>query len=235
MSIESDLIASLVRGYHFNEGSGINATNFATGGGYPATLTASDIWVPGILGASVIKGDGGASGGYATASDSNLPMGTDPCSLVCWWKSTFSGPYAAVILYGPDGTAYQCRGLTIGDAYSSGGAWVSSYSGDVPYPGGPYNDGDKHFMVGTFNGVTLGISVDNGAFTYGVVDTYTTPSELKIAHLNSVGNTPATVDEVLIFNRVITASEVSYLWNGGNGRELTSGKIRFPLPCRLPL
>jgi len=235
MSIASDLIASLVRGYHFNEGSGINATNFATGGGYPATLTASDIWVaPGKLGAAAIQGDGGAGGGNVVASDSNLPLGTDPSSIAVWFKCTTDNIFWTICGYGTQ-DLYQYRGFAIGYIYGSPGqVWASNWGTDSIALGSGYNDGNWHLAVGLYTDTYVAISLDNADFVSLVGPTNTPTGELSICK-GPFGVEPVTVDEMLVFNRVITQDEVAYLWNGGAGRELTSGKTRFPLPCRLPL
>lgn len=101
------------------------------------------------------------------------------------------------------------------------------------------NDGNFHHIVATYNGSNdasgMKLYVDNVDVTIlGGSATMTgsiiTPTDLQISGRN--GNTipfDGILDEVVIYDREITAAEISFRWNGGSGTQILPGSTTsFP-------
>jgi hypothetical protein len=100
-----------------------------------------------------------------------------------------------------------------------------------------YNDGNWYFTVGTFNGNTLSIYVDGQLKASAAAD-YTTGNGINIRigadYYLSFFN--GLIDEVMIFDRALSQSEVTLLYGEAacqqNIPETERGHEYFPQPCK---
>lgn len=98
--------------------------------------------------------------------------------------------------------------------------------------GGNLNVNNWHHIVGTYNGTTItafanGYSV--GTFTYSTAIASNAVGITLGARANFPGAEsffPLRLDDIRIFHQALDASDVSYLWNSGNGRGRVANQRR---------
>lgn len=114
---------------------------------------------------------------------------------------------------------------TLGDAYSFG---VNISNTQLTATSGGFEDLDWHFVVGRYNGSDVIITVD-GVHTVGSTtlagSLFASDDAINVGG-DKRGDEPqgfnGTIDELIIFNRSLTDSEVEELWN--------IGKLRYTTP-----
>ena len=172
----------------------------------------------------------GNSSTYVDFGDNSAWHLTNKGSISCWFKTTAntSGKYVALAGNGPFGGSGNSGssdgfGLLMDEGagqiqlkINNGGSFdhvTSSESG--------LNDGAWHLAVGTFNGTTVKLYVD-GSLAASTSQTITMATWENFIIGNdyeglSYAGFPGTIDEVDVWNRALSESEVSQLWNSGNG------------------
>jgi hypothetical protein len=114
---------------------------------------------------------------------------------------------------------------------------------------GTYNDDQYHHVVLTYNGNSqdtgMNIYVDNvldrtvfvaGTLTGSIINSFNMQVSGRDGNNNCILDT-TTIDEVVIYNRELTAAEVAFRWNNGNGtQELPGPGVSFPTdnPSSIP-
>ncbi|MCA9190064.1 MAG: LamG-like jellyroll fold domain-containing protein [Pirellulaceae bacterium] len=161
------------------------------------------------------------------------PAGNGHVSISAWFRvDGFSKDWQALISKG-EGSNFRIA--------RRGGSNVMSYAGgvgDIPdndTTGPNVNDGQLHHVVAiTENGVSTRLWVDGGlVFTGGApaLDTTGGSQPLYIGEnpqaLNRTWN--GLVDDVGIWNRVLTDTEIASLWNLGNGASIGSFLTNAPV------
>lgn len=126
-------------------------------------------------------------------------------------ESNVSTSNGAVFAYNPS-LSGSTRNLRV---YHNNGSWVSSNN-----LGTTLNDGNWHHVVAAWDGVTMtfyvdGVAVGGGTYT----TTITNAGHFDIGH----GRATATwwnggIDEVGLWERCLTATEVASLYNSGSGK-----------------
>jgi hypothetical protein len=93
----------------------------------------------------------------------------------------------------------------VGVGYGAGGGFFSGFS---------INDGLWHNVLATFDGTTTTLYVDNNIVGTNNATLNTIPTTLKFMRFQ-VNNTD--IDEVGFWNRVLTPTEITTLYNAGAG------------------
>jgi hypothetical protein len=166
--------------------------------------------------------------------DSTSLNPTGPFSIAAWYKPvpfvgtgfdvvvgkqplTFAPPYYQMQL-GVSGSLYPTLPSSAGFSTSNGNAFNQAST-----PANALIPGDWNFLVGTSDGSTLRIYV-NGVLQAsqpisGPITTYSTP--LRFGRFEGLPNhLPGTIDEVRMYGRALSPSEVSYLFTHQDGRPI---------------
>jgi pimeloyl-ACP methyl ester carboxylesterase len=150
---------------------------------------------------------------------------TSAISIAGWFRSTdTSGSHDFIVdINNSGGTA------RIGVQLDSGKVIVSSYNGSanpVIYSSvNTYEDGNWHFFVVTANGSNLTLQIDNGiqqSASAGQNSWGGNANRISNLYADSQGFN-GDIDEVGIWNKVLSSQEITDLYNSGNGQTLVDG------------
>lgn len=191
--------------WHLDERTGITAIDFSknknTGTLYGPTH------VPGPIDYA-LKFDG--LDDYVICPDANLPFGVSPRTLSFWFKRGYADPtidYEFIVSYGSSGEAH-----TFGAAFyiattdlSFFGWGVSDFDTGFDIP-----DTNWHFIVITFDGITVRTYMDGiaGNTDTPALNTLSSGQLIVADRVDLAGyNSPGCVDEVRVYNRVLTSQD----------------------------
>lgn len=159
------------------------------------------------------------TGDWVTCSQLAL-AGTNQISVQAWFKAA-AGVFDSIKSITSTGEIYVVQG-----GYpSAGNGRFAINNGTTWYEAPIYNsarldDGNWHHMIGTYNGATIRLYVDGTEVGTGNARTgnLRTDGPTHIA-ADASDNIPfpGLVDEVAIWDRVLSPTEVSTLYNSGNG------------------
>ena len=207
------LRSGLARAFALN-GNSTELINALNGTDTSMTYSAGDGIVP--------QGGAFSGSGYITAADTALPSGNSACSISCWAKYSVQGGNTYGLVGWGDLTSQASQHWLLYMDESDGkirvdiggaGATSSSTSGA--------GTGAFHHLLITYNGTTLSYYLDGGA--NGTSTMQATPavvlSGLKLGNADHGGgvNFKGSIDEIYIWNRVLTAQEIADLYNAGAG------------------
>ena len=167
---------------------------------------------------------------YVSIAHNSLFNFTDSVTIAAFVKLSYNGssqeivsmPYATDV-FGAPFYSYSLHVLNSTETEGSVRFWLNTSEGYRTSGTTTLTYDDWHFVVGTYDGSTVRISVDDGKYsketTYGTVGTivnYTNP--LFIGKVGSdtqflKGN----VDSVILLDTVLTKAQESSLYNNGNG------------------
>lgn len=203
----SPLLTGLVSYYplegNANDSLGIN-------NGTPTNITFS------IANGKILQGGGflGTTSSTILTPKNGFPVGAGTRTYVSWIK-TSSSSLQVFYLYGDTTTASTAFAFLIN---TSGQLGIGTGGGVDFFTSTVVNDGNWHFIVSTYDGTTLKIFIDN-------VNQLSSPATLN----TSGGSTTfqfswtlgapfsGSMDEVGLWNRVLTTPEITQLWNDGAG------------------
>lgn len=165
---------------------------------------------------SYSSGDGkigqgaGATNGLITNSSSDFNM--NPASLSCWVKSSNFGASYRVLVKGGDIYSLFAKDNVL-ISYDWGAATDRSTGVNIA-------DGNWHFIAVTFNsGVTNGSKIYiDGSLSLTFTCTASSYIALKMFS-DGVGsqNASGSIDEVGVWGRILSATDITNLYNGGAG------------------
>lgn len=198
--------SGLVAEYRFDG----NANNTLGGGGNGtvvggATLTDDRHGAPDASYAFVA-----ASKQYITMSSlSTLPVGAAPRTVSLWYRGSNSSPYQALVNWGTDSSS-QRFGLSLG---STGKLFFTAQSNDV---GSTFTatDGGWHHLAATYNGVQVVLYADGEELGSDLKKLNTAPGALWVGRKVGSNNgeyANGAIDDIRIYNRALTASEIEAL------------------------
>lgn len=140
-------------------------------------------------------------------------------SVSCWFKMNAVGTSNASIIYNKE---------NVYEASAGGGYFTYAWSPDWNWRGGTtfsVSVGTWYHAVVTYDGYYQRV-YKNGTEVYSAALTGAMVSNSEAFRIGArggnstaVGFANADIDEVLIFKKALTPSEVTYLYNSGNGRE----------------
>jgi len=203
----SDGGSGLVGYWKFDDENGIVAVD-SSGTGNNGTLINGPAWTTGKVGGA-LSFDGVDD--YVDASDTNLPIGNSSATLSAWIKTTQTGE----IYYLGWGTRSYFSEIVLGMLNNN--LTVESFGGSDE-GNAVINDGNWHHVVGVWNGGS-----DVVEYVDGVEQTLTSwlgsiniisSGHLNIGRLiNSGYYFNGAIDEVRVYNRALSAAEVSAIFN----------------------
>lgn len=224
-----------LRYYRLGESSGTTATD-AMASGNNGTYTAS----PTLAQSGAISGDSDtavlfASGSsqYVTANATSLPTGAASWTIACWLKVAGSpGSTQTVMSFGLNSTSHGAPQFTIDSSRRiqlSDATTSTAVSAAI-------STGVFHHLVGTYDGSTLKFFLDGvaGATAAATVaipgsGTFTTIGATALASPSQFLS--GTVDEVVIYDSVLSATRITTLYQIGtatfSGGSLTTDKAYY--------
>jgi len=170
---------------------------------------------------------------YGTAGDVLGFEYNQPFSISFWFKATDAEAYPVSKLLGP--TTYRGWGVALSTGKlgfslvnDNGGGVMSQIITDATF-----NGGNWHHVVCTYTAATPGDAADMDIFVDGedvptsvLLNTLGSNTMVSAAPLNVAGRTDGSVlldgsvDEVAVYDKALSAAEVSWIYNAGNTRDL---------------
>ncbi len=202
-----------------------SAANDLTAGGSPGNTTGKIGNAVSLVLAS--------SQALTVASNSSLQMGSGVrCTIAFWVNFTTVATNQAILNKQNGGPVDEYRvilGITVIGGTQPGFQFgVSSagttYNANVSATNfGVISSGTWYFVVCQYDGTNISISVNNGTpnTTAFSADIFSGAAQFNIGKSNlAVQNfVNGIIDAVGIWKRVLNADEITYLYNGGNGRQ----------------
>ena len=229
---QAALTDNILSYWKFDENTGTTAAD-ATGDGYTATLHAGAGWGSPFLGVSSLSLVS-ASSQYASFSSVNI---TSNFTFSAWFKTSYSGAQQAIASDSGAANSLQMKVQTTGALqffYNISGSNVTINSSGVSTA----NNGSWHNILVTcvnhgactlyFDGTNVGSASIAGsglttAVTFGVI------GELSAGatYFNGL------IDEVGIWNRALSSTEITQLYNSGAGLQYPfATAVATPAPAR---
>jgi hypothetical protein len=212
-----------------NESSGTNAAD-SSGNGRNGTLInmESSDWVPGKL-HNCLLFDGVNE--YVDCGNIAGFERTQPFSLECWFQTSAINIY----LMSKFTTALVGYAITINASGQINFSLYSTLNNIQRITTGVYNNGAFHHVIVTYDGSSnvsgMKIYVDNVLVSTTTVGTAITGTLINATNFR-IGTREGVaypmnglLDEIVIYDRVITVSEVAIRWNSGAGTESTGYDI----------
>jgi hypothetical protein len=232
----------LVGRWHLNEGSGTIAADSA-GHENNGTVMGSAQWVPGAFG-SALSFDGSMARVLVVNTVSLEPASA--VSVSAWVNHAGSpGRYRYILAKGATGCVAASYALYSGprgglDFYVSdnrGTSFVLS-----PDAGTQVWDGNRHLVVGTFDGSVLRLFVDGNEVGSGTPHTRPIGYNLTDSNDLFIGDYPGctvhafigVIDEVMVWSRALSRAEVSVVTTQAAQRPEAVG-VQTPVPSDQPV
>lgn len=163
------------------------------------------------------------NGSSAKLTNTSSGLGTASTLTVSMWANFTSTQQGVMLIVdnGSDNAQIQIKANDNAGAGSAGyfnlSTWNGSTSKNVSF-NGSYNDGLWKHVVFQLNGATMTIIVDNTTVASGDSGNFAVGlSTIKLGSaLSDVQWYNGSIDEVGIWNRVLSASEIDELYNFGN-------------------
>jgi len=206
----------LVGYWSLNDGSGSSVTD-SSGNGMTGDFLSSPVWVVGKFG-EALSFDG-SDDGFVVNLDSNGP--NEEISFGAWFQTTPDGTQNVMIQGADSSTAgdyyyrLEVNGSTLRGAVGSGAGWggfISSDSGTIDY--GEWHHGflthndstdtTKLYLDGELVNETNSNTIDMGAAPYLLVGKFNQSNSYSF---------PGKIDDVRIYDRELSASEIQALYN----------------------
>ncbi|VVB58672.1 Concanavalin A-like lectin/glucanases superfamily protein [Candidatus Anstonella stagnisolia] len=211
------LVQGLVGYWKFDEGSGAAATD--SRGGNTGTLISSPSWVSGKSG-TALQFNGADSGNYVQTS---LDIGdSNEKTFAGWFRFNTNRTYMVMVLDGINFDSNKYCGLITNGAtvylYQSYNGGASTFATSTPNLN--YQGGGWHHVAGVIDrpGNSLKIYLDGALnVTYsdasiGSSTFYNPTGTVRIGGGTAGYGFNGTIDEVMVFNRALSADEVRLLY-----------------------
>lgn len=197
----------LVAYWNFNEISG-DTVNDSSGNNYNGTIYGA-VRTNGVTGNGLLL-EGSDYAEFANTNDLHLQSGL---TLSAWIKYTDAGDSACALIIGKH-QAYYANGYMIGLLAGKIHFYVGGLNGTNLDSTLPYNDGLWHHVAGTHDGIIGRLYVDGnwlGEVNQPYLTTNSTPIRMGLAGGADWTYSPIEIDEVRIYNRALSESEIKYL------------------------
>ncbi len=210
-----DTTTGLVAHWAFDEGSGTTAID-SSGNNNTGTLTDSPTYTTGQVGSNALDFTSDFDR-VVVADDASLSFGSGDFSVGFWFNSTFSGSVARLVGDMDGGDGYIFYTLGSGDVSFQ----VTSGGNSVVLSSNGLFDGTWHYIAGTRSGSDFSLYVDNqlaDSTTNGLIGNIDNSNTLRIgASSASTNDYDGLIDEVRIYNRSLTSTDVTELFVDGGG------------------
>ena len=203
--------SGLVGYWTFDEGSGSTAAD-SSGNGNNGTLanfpSDNSEWVSGTVGSGALQ-----FGGTNQEVIAPCPAtGITSYSISGWIKTSSTPILSAMMSWGNN--AYIMDDTAHGTGFTTDGAFL-----DGAHVGTSLIDGKWHHIVGTYDGVNDSLYID-GALAATATNTSTLQSGCAIGYAYTYFN--GSIDDVRVYNRALSASEVTNLYGLGSSQTAAS-------------
>ena len=189
--------------WNFNETSGTTATDTSDFlPSHPATLINDPIWSTGIDGNSLLFN---GSNTYASTSTSPIPT-LSKFSISAWVNmSVNQSGWGSIVIKRDTYGLEVLNGFIYANIGNGTSSWINTVSA-------PLSAGVWHHVVQTYDGATNRLYVDGGAPVSGTGTLIDTANNLLIGSWNTTSEFfNGKIDEVRIYDRALTATEVTAL------------------------
>lgn len=207
------LTGSLVAYYDFDETSGFLLD--LTGNGNTGSVNGPTRNQAGIIGSSYSFDGTNDWIEIDTVSTSN-----NDWSISLWFKTNFT-PDANYRYFFDNYNGGASRQLMGVETLAAGGSLISTFQNSIKKVGnfGHYNDGNWHHMVSVADNTTGLVYVDNSLLVNTTISTTNIAGDTGIGanRLGTANFSSGLIDEMGLWDRALTSSEVSQLYNGGAG------------------
>jgi Concanavalin A-like lectin/glucanases superfamily len=215
--ITSGLIA-----YYPLNGTANDESGFGNNGTvFGATLTADRFGVAGM--AYYFNGTSGyTSGDYISANVPNLPTGSSARTVSLWAKPNPVNPYqgTTLLFWGTNQNDEAFQVLNISSPYQwEGGGWGGGNSVNT----GVLVDTNWHFVVQSYDGTNMSMWIDATNYGTASIPISTPLSPLLIGTGIELDYFTGAINEVRIYNRVLSSNEISELY-----QSFATGMITLP-------
>ena len=173
------------------------------------------------------------SGNYlGVTSTGNIPINNSPYAISAWFKPVSAG-VGGIIGWGAFGFGDQANALRLAADVCSGSWGLINYwwGPDLKYcpPAGTNWSTNWHHVVAQFDGTTRSIYLDGGLVASDSPTGHSVPnaSNFRIGSTNGGEYFNGSLDEIGIWNRALSAQEISNLYNSGAGFTYTPVGIFF--------
>jgi len=207
--------------WHLNELSGVIATD-SSGNGRNGTLVLSPVWVTGKLNNALYFGS--ISGQWVDCGDIASFERTESHSYEFWFNSENATNRGVIVRYvAPRGILCELsQGHVYFRLYTSGANYLQVYTTTA------FSYSVWHHCVITYNGSSLAsgviiyvdgspqaLTIDSDTLNGTIINA----GKLYLASRGSGSSFYGKLDEIIIYNLVLTASQVTARYNGGSGIE----------------
>ena len=198
-----DLDAAVSRSY---SGSGLTANGLV--GGLGGTLVNGTGFSSANKGSFFFDG----ANDYINLPTNNLPYGSVPRTICCWFLAN-SLAYEWAFSYGsPDGGASNALGIVLGVITYAGYGGVDVY-GPVP------SLNTWYYVCGVYNGSVASLYVNGSLYTSSAKSWNTVQSTAQIGRQTNGGEFwNGNISQSKIYNRALTAQEILQNYNATKGR-----------------
>ena len=216
----SNILSGLMAGYAFSEGSGISTID-SSGNGNTGNLTGGPVWTAGRYGGGLDFNGSTALVGVSASAGSVLDLDVNPVTITAWINTRSVTTQQAILLRGlSNGVAGGTEGygmfVNSTGAINVGSAGGGNFNSNVSITANTW----YHIAV-VFNGTVSKVYIDGIDRTPAVVNVNVTASNinLNIGASRNTANTAYTryfngfIDEVRVYNRVLTPSEITSVMN----------------------
>ena len=182
----------------------------------------------------------GVTGNYGTIDESYLSLLRSPWSFSCWYKPSegnITGNYYPTLIYTAangtyGGSLYQMyhhgRKLRWQSVIDFSGAFTQRDTSSDVFSSGSGNDW-VHIVVTLDNYGDPTIYIDGSAVTLSTdstpntsdISNYSNTSDIRIGQVTSNINLDYKIDDVSLWSKELSSTEVSNIYNSGNGSSLT--------------
>jgi hypothetical protein len=159
---------------------------------------------------------------YISLSDAQMPSGASRRTMCAWFKTSLTGAiYQTVFSYGTTGVGGETSEITIFANNDFHGGNINSFGASQWGDGVASNvnnaDGKWHQGCATFDGSTWYVYVDGSFRASKAMATNTVLNTAYIGRDNAGSYFRGSIDDVRIYNRALSATEIQELYQAGGG------------------
>ena len=162
------------------------------------------------LGTGIIDGDAVFNGSNYLQTSSVFSANT-PISFSGWINTTSSGPWGGIANSVGSSGGFRLIGIN-GDIYFQAPSTTTANT-----TGASYNDGNWHFCVGVADGSNISLYVDGSLITSVADSSTAVGTNFLIGNGGDFVTNPAQIDEVGVWSRALSPTDVTSLYNNGTG------------------